>query len=247
LSWFSRVITILKGAGIVQWQDYAKTLKDVLELKGSPVSITYTDKDLSHLAKDRCAACDAFARARQGETIVLNRENSTCQGGTWHLGLGPAPQGKPRERLTRFLVEGEKLFCSPAAFYRINLEAPPSEDLTRNIVICPLEEAELRPDVVLFFVNPEQACRLMTLATWSTGISPRCSFVGSTCHMAVTYPLLKGEINVVLEDFTTRRRHDYVQDELIFSIPYHQFHSIVEAVPHCTAGTAPFVGFNEMA
>jgi uncharacterized protein (DUF169 family) len=38
--------------------------------------------------------------------------------------------------------------------------------------------------------------------------------------MAVTYPLLKGEINVILEDFTTRRRQDYDKDELIFSIPY---------------------------
>jgi uncharacterized protein (DUF169 family) len=37
--------------------------------------------------------------------------------------------------------------------------------------------------------------------------------------MAVTYPLLKGEINVILEDFTTRRRQDYDKDELIFSIP----------------------------
>ncbi len=231
----------------MQWQDYAETLKHVLDLKGSPVSITYTDKDFGHLAGGKCMACNAFVRARKGETIVLNRENSSCPGGTWHLGLGPAPQGKPKERLTRFLVEGEKLFCSPAAFYRINSDSPPPVDLTRNVVMCPLEKAELRPDVVLFFVNPEKACRLMTLATWSTGISPRCSFVGSTCQMAVTYPLLKGEINVVLEDFTTRRRQDYVQDELIFSIPYHHFHSIIEAVPYCTAGTAPFVEFGEMA
>ena len=173
-------------------------------------------------------------------------ETSGCPGGTWHLGLGPAPQGELKEKLAHYLVEGEKLFCSQAVFYRSDLEAPPPVGLARNIVMSPLEKAELRPDVVLFFVNPEKACRLMTLATWSTGISPRCSFVGSTCHMAVTYPLLKGEINVILEDFTTRRRQDYDKDELIFSIPYNHFHSIIEAIPHCTAGTAPFVEFGEM-
>ena len=231
----------------MQWQDYANTLKHVLDLKGSPVSITYTDKDFDQFVKNKCAACDSFVRVREGETIVLNRGTSACPGGTWHLGLGPAPQGELKEKLARYLVEGERLFCSQAVFYRTDLEAPPPVGLARNIVMSPMEKADLRPDVVLFFVNPEQACRLMTLATWSTGISPKCSFVGSTCHMAVTYPLLKGEINVILEDFTTRRRKDYDKDELIFSIPYHHFHSIIEAIPHCSAGTAPFVEFGEMA
>lgn len=230
----------------MQWQDYAKTLIDVLDLKGSPVSISYTNKDFSHLATGKCAACDAFVRVRKGETIVLNKESSGCPGGTWHLGLGPAPQGEFKEKLFRFLIDGEKLFCSPAVINRTDLGSPPPFALTRNIVMSPLEKADLRPDVVLFFVNPEKACRLMTLTTWSTGISPKCSFVGSTCHMAVTYPLLKGEINVVLEDFTVRRRKDYDKDELIFSIPYNHFHSIIEAIPYCTAGTAPFVGLNEM-
>lgn len=230
----------------MQWQDYAKTLKDVLALKGSPVSVTYTDKDCNG-SQNKFFACDAFIKARNGETIVLNRENQGCPGGAWHLGLAPAPEGKSKEILTRFIVEGEKLFCSPAAAYRVSLEDPQNLDITRNIILCPLEKVELRPDVVLFFVNPEQACRLMTLATWSTGFSPRCSFVGSTCRMAVTYPLLNGEINVVLGDYTSRKRKICVPDELIVSIPYHHLHSLIEAIPYCTAGTAPFVGYGQIA
>jgi hypothetical protein len=42
-----------------------------------------------------------------------------------------------------------------------------------------------------------------------------------------------------------RSQQDYDKDELIFSIPHNHFHSIIEAIPHCTAGTAPFVEFGE--
>ncbi len=125
----------------MQWQDYGKTLKHVLDLKGSPVSITYTDKDFGHFVKDKCAACDSFVRVRKGETIVLNSGTSGCPGGTWHLGLGPAPQGELKEKLAHYLVEGEKLFCSQAVFYRSDLEAPPPVGLARNIVMSPLEKA----------------------------------------------------------------------------------------------------------
>lgn len=229
-----------------KWRDYARELQQVLGLRGKPVSVTYTAERVAGASGDKVAACDALVRVREGASLLLDKDTLDCQGGKWHLGLAPEPQGEARQRLNKFLVQGEKLFCSPAVFHRTSLGTPPPLGLTPYVYMAPLAQSPLRPDVVVFFVNPEQACRLMTLATWSTGVSPRCLFVGSTCRMAITYPLLSGEINVVLGDWTTRKRPGYEAGELLVSVPYHHLHGIIEAIPECTAGTAPFVAMHDL-
>jgi len=40
----TRIISLEEDI-VMQWQDYAKIMEDVIELKGSPVSVTYTDKE----------------------------------------------------------------------------------------------------------------------------------------------------------------------------------------------------------
>ena len=101
-----------------------------------------------------------------------------------------------------------------------------------------MEKAELMPDLALFIVNAEQACRLIQLATYSDGISPKTEMVGSGCHMAVAYPLVSGEINVTFLDWTARRSKSYKPDELIVTVPWHRLPGIVEAIDVCSAGTA---------
>ena len=84
------------------------------------------------------------------------------------------------------------------------LTSPPPRNVADRVVFAPLGITPLEPDVVLFFVNAEQACRLLTLYTYFTGKSPRTEMMGSGCHMAVAYPLVSGEINVSFSDWTAR-------------------------------------------
>ena len=141
--------------------------------------------------------------------------------------------------LQRFLVHGEKLFCSITAFHRaMTLAAQPPLGLADQVLFAPFEAAATEPDLVLFLGNAEQACRLITLATYSSGISPRTELVGSACHMAITYPLVSGEVNVSFLDYTARRMKKYDPNELIVSIPYHRMPDLVANISRSTAGTA---------
>ena len=56
--------------------------------------------------------------------------------------------------------------------------------------------------------------------------------------MAITYPLVSGEINVSFMDYTARKMKGYNADELFVSVPYHRMAGIIESIPLCTAGTA---------
>jgi uncharacterized protein (DUF169 family) len=96
-----------------------------------------------------------------------------------------------------------------------------------------------KPDLVLFLCSPVQASRLVTLATYETGMPLPAQLSGSTCNGAVTYPLSTGRVNVTFIDPSSRHLVKGFKDgDLIFSAPYFHVRSIVESIPLCTAGTA---------
>jgi len=221
------------------WREYSPRLKEVLGLEGSPISVTYSMTPASGGKADRHRVCEALLEVRDGAIINLTKENSACRGGTWHLGLGARPCGEGDKALKRFLVEGEKLFCSIATFHRaMALTSPPPLGLADYIVFSPLEKAELAPDLVVFLCNPEQACRLVTLATYSDGIPPKTEIVGSTCHMVIAYPLVSGELNISFMDYTSRKYQTYKRDELFVTVPYHKMAGLMSSIDVCSAGTA---------
>ena len=223
----------------MQWKDYAHQIRELLGLKGNAVAITYSMKPPSTSVDGKHRVCDAFLQARDGKVIDLTTSTSACSGGTWHLGLGERPKGEWDKALKEFLVDGEKLYCSIAAFHRAQaLTVPPPLGLADHVILSPMDKAEFRPDVVLFICNAEQACRLVTLDSYDTGVPPRTEMSGSTCHQAVGYPIVTGELNVSLMDYTSRRIRGYRPEDLFVSIPYHRFHGVMRSIEHCTAGRA---------
>ena len=225
----------------MKWRDYASEIKEVLGLEGSPVAITYSMEPSSKAVKGKRCVCDAVVQARDGKVIDLTVSTSACRGGTWHLGLGDRPKGEEYKDIKEFLVKGEKLFCSIAAFHRMQyLTVAPPLDLAEHVVLSPLDKAEFEPDLVLFICNALQACRLVTLDGYETGIPPKLEMCGSTCHQAVAYPVVTGELNVSLMDYTSRKIKDYKPEDLLVSIPYHRFHGVMRSLDGCTAGRAEF-------
>jgi uncharacterized protein (DUF169 family) len=223
----------------MQWKDYADKIRELLGLKGNPVAITYSMKPPSSSVDGKHRVCDAFLCARDGKVIDLTTSTSACSGGTWHLGLGERPKGDEDKALNEFLVDGEKLYCSIAAFHRAQaLTVPPPLGLADHVILSPMDKAEFRPDVILFICNAEQACRLVTLDSYDTGVPPRIEMSGSTCHQTVAYPIVTGELNVSLMDYTSRRIRGYKPEDLFVSIPYHRFHGVMRSIEHCTAGRA---------
>jgi len=221
------------------WQEYSKRLREVLGLVGSPIAVSYSMTPASGGEPGKHRVCQALLDSRDGAIINLSKENSSCRGGTWHLGLAPRPSGEADKALKKFLVEGEKLFCSIATMHRtMTLNTAPPLGLAEYVVFSPLEKAEIAPDLVVFLCNPEQACRLVTLATHPDGLPPKTEVVGSTCHMVIAYPLVTGELNISLMDYTSRRYQGYKADELFVTIPYHKLPGLVGSIDRCSAGTA---------
>jgi uncharacterized protein (DUF169 family) len=131
------------------------------------------------------------------------------------------------------------LTASIVSFERMQkLVSPPPTGLSERILITPLEKATLRPDLVVFLCNPEQACRLVWLDTYWDGIPPKVELLGSLCHSAIAYPVVTGSSNLTLGDWTARRMQKFRPDVVFFTVPYERMHNLLEAVPHSSAGRA---------
>ena len=221
------------------WREYAPRLKEVLALEGNPIAVTYSMTPAAGADNHRLSVCQALLEVRAGAIINLSKDSCNCPGGICHLGLGPPPSGDEDKLMKKFLVEGEKLFCSITTVYRtMTLTSAPPLGLAEYVVLSPLERSELMPDLVVFLCNPEQACRLVTLATYPDGKPPRPEMAGSTCHMVIAYPLVSGEINISLMDYTSRKYQDYRAEELFVTIPYHMMPGLMWSIDCCGAGTA---------
>ena len=232
------------------WREYAKQLKEVLALEGSPIAVAFSDAPASNGKASKIIPCNAFyMAARKGVTFNISAETCTCPGGMTSLGLA-APSPERAKLVKKFLIEGEKFSSCNASFFRSRAlsQAQPPLGISKYVIIGPLEEFEMKPDLVLLLCNPAQASRLVTLSTYETGIPLQAQLNGSSCSGSITYPLSTGRINVSFLDTSSRHLVKGFKDsDLIFSAPYFLVRSIVESIPLCTAGTAqPGMAMNEV-
>ena len=75
------------------WRNFAKTFVSVLNLRGQPVSITYSDEEIQPTIKKSTEICEALKLANSGEILCLSEANLNCPGGRWHVGLGEKREG----------------------------------------------------------------------------------------------------------------------------------------------------------
>ncbi len=232
------------------WRDYARQLKEVLALDGSPVGVAFSDEPASNGKSSKAYACAAlYQAARKGATFNISASTCTCPGGLTSLGLS-APDPERAALVKKFLIYGEKFSSCNASFFRARAlsQGQPPLGVSKYVVVGPLDEFELKPDLALFLCNPAQASRLVTLSTYESGIPLTAQLSSSTCGGAVTIPLSTGRINVTFLDMSSRHLVKGFKDsDLFFSVPYFLLRSIVESIPLSTAGTAePGMGLNEV-
>jgi uncharacterized protein (DUF169 family) len=96
----------------------------------------------------------------------------------------------------------------------------------------------MRPDMILFQCNPEQACRLIALDTYWDGLAPKQQLIGALCHTAISYTIMSGCTNLSTGDWTARHHQDFDKDIMFLSVPYERINNLISAIPHCSAGNA---------
>jgi len=223
----------------MNYEEQADIFKKIFELKYEPMAISFTNDEVSSGRYEKTSFCKAMKLAAQGESFIIDKDVSTCPGGSQYCGFSEPHTGKKKRGIQNFLTKGEKLTSSIVTFERMRvLTTPPATDLSDRVVICPLDTAEIRPDMLLFLCNAEQACRLITLDTYWDGKSPEQQIIGALCHSAIVYTIISGNTNMTVGDWTARHQQGFESDVIFLSVPYERIHNLIAAIPHCSAGDA---------
>jgi uncharacterized protein (DUF169 family) len=221
------------------WQNYSLALKELLGLEYSPVGLSCIKEPLTAPEEKKIRICRAILDAGKGATLTVDKQNNACFGASWHLGFQRIKDAKTLGMIKKFVVEGEKLFCSYEALDKLVSQMGEVPDNSQaHFLLCPLEKCQQQPDLVIFICNAEQACRLLALVTFLDGVMPEIKIGGPTCRLSIIYPLLTGEVNLSFYDYTSRKMCNLEKDKLIISIPYPKIPQIIEAIEKCSGGKA---------
>lgn len=222
-----------------EWQNYSLILKGLLNLEYSPVAVSCLKEPILKDTNNKVRICRAVLDAGKGTILQVNKENNACFGASWHLGFNRIKDPKILNMVKKFVVEGEKLFCSYEALDNLisQMEEPP-DNSDAYFILTPLEKAEFIPQVVIFVVDAQAACRLLTLVTFIDGNIPKIKIGGPMCRLSIIYPLVTSEVNISFYDYTARKMCNVDKDKLLVSIPYQKMPKIVESIDKCSAGRA---------
>lgn len=222
-----------------EWQDYSLILKELLNLEFSPVALSCQKEPFLKSSDKKVRICRAILDAGKAEILQVSKENNACFGAGWHLGFNRFKDPKIINMIKKFVVEGEKLFCSYEALDNLISQMEDVPDNSHSyFLLSPLEKCEVHPDLVIFICNADAACRLLTLAIFVDGAMPNIKIGGPTCRMTIIYPLLTEELNLSFYDYTARKICNVEKDKLLISIPYRKIPKIIQGIDKCCAGRA---------
>ncbi len=226
----------------MKYSEQSDIFKSVLGLKNEILAISFTNEEVKEGKYEKTSICRALKLSAEGECFVIDENVSTCPGGSKYCGFSDITSGEQKRRLQWFLTKGEKLTSSIVSFERMQtLTATSPSGLADRLIICPLDKTDMRPDILLFLCNAEQACRLLALDTYWDGVPPKQEVIGALCHTAISYSIMTGFTNISMGDWTARRNQEFDSDILFLSIPYERNNNLIAAIPKCSAGDAEAV------
>ncbi|EGW36922.1 DUF169 domain-containing protein [Desulfosporosinus sp. OT] len=174
------------------------------------------------------AYCVAVKHATNGIALKMTKEFSGCGGSTRALGL-TLP--------TESFFNGQDgcdlgLYASPeiAASVAKQMKFCPPD--TYGVIIKPLDQFEIDPDVVLMVGDSYQIMRVIQGYSYVYGILPNFNMLGNqaVCVECTSYPLMTNQINFSVFCSGTRFLAKWLNTEVAVGIPFEKFGKVIEGV-----------------
>lgn len=217
-------------------------LVEALALTASPVAVVLADEKPDGALAFRegvwgCVMATMIAVSK-GRTAVYDRRTFGCAGGGTALGFGDQYEQCGLEidlllstgtgeqvRRGSHMAEGERFFKSPEQVHAWLETVPFTEVPAGYVVLKPLEQVAVgeRPEVVHFFVNPDQLSALVTMTDYArgTGDSVIAGFAAACQPILFALNEAKREhARGVIGFFDISQRMRVERETLSFTVPF---------------------------
>lgn len=225
-------------------KEYVENLELMLDLKRKPVGIKllFTEEEYNKCEvneiKGKTAYCVMVEKATRGFRFKSKLSNHGCDGGTTALSL---------EDSNETIESGREyfsynLYATNATAYRMRKEIKSLHRAgftTYGVLIQPLDDFDIIPDVVIFIANPYQVMRLTQGYVYHLGIKPELDYgaMQAICSETTVVPYLTGQMNISALCPSTRMLAKWKDEEMSVGLPYEHFINTVEGVMYTINST----------
>lgn len=162
--------------------------------------------------------CEGVGRAMNGETILMLSDDHGCDRGAFMLGVKEPPQTV----LNGKMYAKSHMVATPLAGKRLIDQAPklPVGSI-KAILLTPLSETPVDPDVIIFAANPHQALQLLNATNYDSGIEIplRFQIFTSFCAYATVSPFKTGKPEATIPQEQARKRSGFSNEEMLVGFP----------------------------
>ena len=225
-------------------------LVDRLNLSYEPVAVYFTDEKPENAlqfekGKRGCVAFMLLAVAKKKKTAVFDEKTYGCPGGGVGICFGDAfsannhpteqllstgfgdvsPKGKP---MPAHFMYGERFFANPDLVKKWKSEMPYARTGKKYVVFKPfsLVKEDCLPDLLLFFVNPDQLSVLVISAGFNRGTACNVTVPYCAACQNIVYAYAetqKQTPSAVLGFFDLSQRFQVPKEILSLTVPYQMF------------------------
>ena len=192
---------------------------ETLGLEWEPIAVTFSDSPDERGVSQRLRVCKAFDVVRR-ENIIINfsKENCVCPGGRHFTGL----ELLPLKAVAGIWTKTHKAYKSMDVAVTSIKKQPQPVKRGDYLIFGPLKMFENDPDMVLLFVNAEQADRILGLVSFN-GAEPFTYYPISNACSVITNTLAKGRPEISFMSWHSRPAADWSQNELIIALSFRDF------------------------
>jgi uncharacterized protein (DUF169 family) len=219
------------------YQDYGEELERRLKLKTFPLAIKLLEQEeeipdhAKRPLKDfgyHLSLCQGYQVARRdGETIVMLKEDHWCFEPVVGYGLGEPPE---------YFMEGHNRYPRDVktleAGRRYAQEFPRLETGKYiGLLFGPLKNTEFKPDVMMIYCDPEQLSLLLLGREYKEGSNLKCSLSShAACVYAVVPAIQNGQCQVAIPCRGDHYSAMASENEMIFTIPEAKINDIMDGL-----------------
>jgi len=208
-----------------------KNIVQTLGLKSIPIGAKFSETPDRRGIDRQLRICKALDVVRRKKAIVnLSKENCVCRGGCHIAGW----QSLSIEELSAIFLEANIYESKKVAEASLGKQPKPVYR-GRFLVLGPLNRFQTNPDLVLFFVNPAQADRILGLACFE-GVKPFMHYPASSVCSTISNTLAKRKPDINLISLFERTRHKWPPSSLIVTLPFKSFVTAMKNVDYSGYG-----------
>ena len=202
---------------------FAEKFKTILKLRHEPVAVKLVKKDEEYpegyeFPSEQMTHCQAVMSAKNGNSYKLSAETQSCNVGAATLGMVP----KPAKVISGEFHANIGLHESPEAAKAMVEAAMDVPFQTQGEIVCPLKDANFKPDVVIFVDIPERIYWFEVFFTHKANgrVTYTTAPFQCACEDVTAVPIITGKPNISIGCFGCRRRTDMKADEMAIGVPY---------------------------